>query len=105
MKCFLILAVLFSMNAWGVSTLRCQYNNELNDLEFSLHGFEKKTFNKKFQIKDKHYSVKIEDIYQPSEVDDYIVIEKGTHKITYSLKCQYHSNEVAKAYSPSKVFP
>lgn len=102
MKYALILGLFMSMSAFGVTTLKCQYNNDLNEFEFSLHGFEKKSFNKKFQMKDKNYYVSVADLKKPSEVDDFVVIEKESYKMTYSLKCSLYSNEVAKAYAPKQ---
>lgn len=102
MKYAFLLMMILSNSAFAVTTLICQYDNDLNELEFSLHGFEKKSFEKKFTIKDKNYHVSVLDLKNPSEVSDFLVIEKAPHKMTYSLKCNVRTNEIAKSYAPKQ---
>ena len=104
MKIFLIMSLLLSSSAWAAKTLRCEYNNKLNQVEFSLNNFDLTSFKKEFKVKDKKYSIVVKNVNVPSEIDDFLTISDDKYKMTYALDCQLHDPQLAtNNYYPQSI--
>ena len=86
---FLMVVLSFGIfKAESKENVKCKYNHGMKSYSTS-NVLNKKTLHRNFEAAGIKYEIHIEDTSNPSEVDDYIVMENSRgHRITFPLECE-----------------